>query len=215
MGSMIDIGWGDVIYYLGDDPRTKSILLYIESVGDARTFLSAAREVALSKPIILIKAGRTTAAAKAAASHTGSMIGRDDVLNAAFERSGLLRVDSIEELFSMAEVLAKQPRPAGKRLAIVTNAGGPGVLATDALVEGGGETASLGEPALAALDAVLPLHWSHGDPIDMLGDATPERYAKTVEIVAGDPNNDGLLVIYARARRRNRRRSRRVRREAG
>ena len=125
------------------------------------------------------------------------MIGRDDVLNAAFERSGLLRVDSIEELFSMAAVLAKQPRPAGKRLAIVTNAGGPGVLATDALVEGGGEAASLGEPALAALDAILPPNWSHGDPIDMLGDATPERYAKTVEIVAADPNNDGLLVTYA------------------
>ncbi len=197
MGSMIDIGWGDVISYLGDDPHTKSIVLYIESVGDARSFLSAAREVALSKPIILIKAGRTTAAAKAAASHTGSLTGRDDVLDAAFERSGLLRVDSIEELFSMAAVLAKQPRPAGKRLAIVTNAGGPGVLATDALVEGGGETASLGDPALAALNAFLPSYWSHGNPIDMLGDATSERYAKTIEIVAADPNNDGLLVTYA------------------
>jgi acetyltransferase len=196
MGSMGDIGRGDVIYYLGDDPRTKSILLYIESVGDARRFLSAAREVALSKPIILIKAGRTPAAAKAAASHTGSMTGSDDVLNAAFERSGLLRVNSIEELFSMAQVLAKQPRPSRKRLAIVTNAGGPGVLATDALVEGGGEMASLGESALAALDATLPSHWSHGNPVDILGDATPERFAKTIEIVAADPNNDGLLVIY-------------------
>jgi acetyltransferase len=196
MGSMGDIGWGDVIYFLGDDPRTKSILLYIESVGDARTFLSAAREVALSKPIILIKAGRTPAGAKAAASHTGSMTGSDDVLNAAFERSGLLRVNSIEELFSMAQVLAKQPRPSGKRLAIVTNAGGPGVLATDALVEGGGEMASLGESARAALDARLPSHWSHGNPVDILGDATPERFAKTIEIVAADPNNDGLLVIY-------------------
>ncbi|MGP6159427.1 MAG: bifunctional acetate--CoA ligase family protein/GNAT family N-acetyltransferase [Vulcanimicrobiaceae bacterium] len=197
MGAMVDVGWGDVVYYLGDDSRTKSILLYVESVGDARSFLSAAREVALIKPIILIKAGRTSAAAKAAASHTGSITGSDDVLDAAFERSGLLRVDSIEELFSMAAVLAKQPRPAGRRLAIVTNAGGPGVLATDALVEGGGETAALGEPTLAALDALLPPHWSHSDPIDMLGNATAERYAKTIEIVAADPNNDGLLVTYA------------------
>jgi acetyltransferase len=196
MGSMGDIGWGDVIYYLGDDPCTKSILLYIESVGDARTFLSAAREVALSKPIILIKAGRTAAAAKAAASHTGSLTGNDEVINVAFERSGLLRVNTIEELFSMAQVLAKQPRPSGKRLAIVTNAGGPGVLATDALVEGGGEAASLGESTLASLDATLPSHWSHGNPVDILGDATPERFAKTIEIVAADPNNDGLLVIY-------------------
>jgi acetyltransferase len=197
MGSMIDIGWSDVIYYLGDDRRTKSIVLYIESVGDARSFVSAAREVALTKPIILIKAGRTTAAAKAAASHTGSMTGSDEVLDAAFERSGLLRVDSIEELFSMAAVLAKQPRPAGKRLAIVTNAGGPGVLATDALVEDGGEPAQLGDAARAWLDATLPPYWSHGNPIDILGDATPERYAKTIEIVAADPNNDGLLVTYA------------------
>jgi len=197
MGSMLDVGWGDVIYYLGDDRRTKTIVLYIEAVGDARTFLSAAREVALSKPIILIKAGRTAAAAKAAASHTGALTGSDDVLDAAFERSGLLRVESIEELFSMAEVLAKQPRPAGKRLAIVTNAGGPGVLATDAPVRGGGETASLDQSTLDALDAVLPPYWSHGDPVDMLGDATPERYAKTLHIVAADPNNDGLLVTYA------------------
>ena len=197
MGSMIDIGWGDVIYHLGDDPNTRSIVLYVESVGDPRAFLSAAREVALSKPIILIKAGRTPAGAKAAASHTGSMTGRDDVFNVALERSGLLRVDSIEELFLMAQVLAEQPRPAGKRLAIVTNAGGPGVLATDALVEGGGETASLTGPALTALDAALPACWSHGNPVDMLGDATPERYAQTIEIVAGDPNNDGLLVIFA------------------
>ncbi|MGP6191847.1 MAG: bifunctional acetate--CoA ligase family protein/GNAT family N-acetyltransferase [Vulcanimicrobiaceae bacterium] len=197
MGSMIDIDWSDVIYYLGDDPSTKSIVLYIESIGQARTFLSAAREVALSKPIVLFEPGRTTAAGKAAASDTGSMIGRDDVRDAAFERSGLLRVDSIEELFSMTAVLAMQPRPAGKRLAIVTNAGAPGVLATNALVEGGGETASLGRAALAALDAILPSYWSHGDPVDIFGDATPERYAKTIEIVRADPNNDGLLVTYA------------------
>jgi acetyltransferase len=129
IGSMLDVGWGDLIDYLGDDPHTQSILLYMESVGDARAFLSAARAVALSKPIIVIKAGRTAAAARAATSHTGTLAGSDAVLDAAFRRSGVLRVDSIAELFSMAEVLAKQPRPRGPRLAIVTNAGGPGVLA--------------------------------------------------------------------------------------
>lgn len=197
MGSMVDVGWGDVIYHLGDDAHTHSIVLYMESVGDVRRFLSAAREVALSKPIIVIKAGRTEAAAKAAASHTGALAGNDAVLDAAFERIGLLRVDSIEELFSMADVLAKQPRPMGKRLAIVTNAGGPAVLATDALVEGGGEIARLGESTVAALDAFLPPSWSHGDPVDVLGDATPERYSKAAETVAADPATDGLLVTYS------------------
>jgi acetyltransferase len=125
------------------------------------------------------------------------MTEQDDVLDAAFERSGLLRVDSIEDLFSKAQVLAEQPRPAGNRLAIVTNAGGPGVMATDALIEDGGEAATLGQPALDALNAVLPPCWSHGDPINILGDATAERFAKTIEIVAADPNKDGLRVIYA------------------
>jgi acetyltransferase len=197
MGSMLDVGWGDVIYHFGDDPRTKSILLYMETVGDARSFLSAAREVALTKPIILIKAGRTPAAAKAAASHTGALTGSDAVLDAAFERCGLLRVESIEELFSMADVLAKQPRPAGKRLAIVTNAGGPAVLATDALVAGKGETAALSDATIEALDELLPPQWSHGDPVDVLGDASAERYAKAVELLAADPENDALLVTYA------------------
>ena len=127
IGSMLDVGWGDLIHYLGDDPHTKSIVLYMESIGDARSFLSAAREVALTKPIIVIKPGRTEEAAKAAASHTGSLTGGDEVLAAAFRRSGVLRVDTIADLFSMAEVLSKQPRPRGPRLTIVTNAGGPGV----------------------------------------------------------------------------------------
>src|SRR5271165_2673396 len=139
LGSMLDVGWGDLIDYLGDDPNTKSIVMYMETIGDARAFLSAAREVALTKPIIVIKAGRTEQAAKAAASHTGSMTGSDDVLDAAFRRVGVLRVNNISHIFFMSDVLAKQPRPRGKRLAILTNAGGPGVLATDALVAGGGE----------------------------------------------------------------------------
>ncbi|MGB8698210.1 MAG: bifunctional acetate--CoA ligase family protein/GNAT family N-acetyltransferase, partial [Thermosynechococcaceae cyanobacterium] len=195
IGSMLDVGWGDLIYYLGDDPQTQSIVIYMESIGNARSFLSAAREVALTKPIIVIKAGRTEAAAKASASHTGAMTGSDDVLNAAFRRCGVLRVTRISELFNMAEVLAKQPRPKGPRLTIITNAGGPGVLATDMLATTGGELADLSAETLAQLDAALPPFWSHSNPVDILGDATPERYLKTVDAVLQDPNSDGALVI--------------------
>ncbi len=195
IGSMIDVGWGDLIDYLGDDPKTKAILIYMESVGDARSFMSAAREVALTKPIIVIKAGRTEAAAQAAASHTGTLAGSDAVLDAAFRRCGVLRVNAIAELFYMAEALGKQPRPQGKRLAIVTNAGGPAVLATDSLVAGGGELAPLSSETKAALNGLLPPHWSHGNPIDVLGDADPERYGKAVEIVLEDSTTDALLVI--------------------
>ena len=194
VGSMLDVDWGDLINFLGDDPHTHSIMIYMESIGDARSFISAAREVALTKPIIVIKAGRTAAAAKAAASHTGALAGSDDVLDAVFRRCGVLRVDSIADLFYMAEVLAKQPRPSGPRLTIVTNAGGPGVLATDALIALGGELAELSAPTLEALNQVLPPHWSHGNPIDILGDADPERYALALEIAVKDPNSDGLLV---------------------
>ncbi len=197
IGSMIDVGWGDLIDYLGDDQSTRSIVMYMESIGDARSFLSAAREVAFTKPIIVIKAGRTEAAVKAAASHTGALTGSDEVLDAAFRRGGVLRVNNISELFDMAEVLAKQPKPKGPRLAIVSNAGGPGVLATDALIRSGGELASLSQKSLTALDQLLPRHWSHNNPIDILGDASPERYVRSVEIAAKDPNTDGVLVILA------------------
>jgi acetyltransferase len=195
IGSMADVGWGDLIDYLGDDPRTRCIILYMESIGDARAFLSAAREVALSKPIIVIKAGRSAAAARAAASHTGALTGSDDVLDAAFRRSGVLRVSSIGDLFSMADVLSKQPRPKGPRLAILTNAGGPGVLATDALVAEGGELAQLSPKTVETLSEFLPPAWSHSNPIDILGDASAERYAKAVSITAKDPGADGLLAI--------------------
>ncbi|MBG1242820.1 bifunctional acetate--CoA ligase family protein/GNAT family N-acetyltransferase [Nostoc sp. NZL] len=195
LGSMLDVGWGDLIYYLGDDPQTKSIVIYMESIGNARSFLSAAREVALTKPIIVIKAGRTEAAAKAAASHTGALTGSDEVLHAAFRRCGVLRVNSISDLFDMAEVLAKQPRPKGPHLTILTNAGGPGVLATDALIAAGGEVAPISQETSASLNQLLPAHWSHGNPIDILGDADPQRYTKALEIAAQDPNSDGLLVI--------------------
>jgi acetyltransferase len=196
-GSMLDVGWGDLIYYFGDDPHTKSILLYMESVGDARSFLSAAREVALTKPIIVIKAGRSEAASRAAASHTGALTGSDEVLDAAFRRSGVLRVHNIADLFYMAEVLGRQPRPNGPRLTILTNAGGPAVLATDSLVANGGELAELSPETLQRLNEFLPAHWSHNNPIDVLGDADPERYARALEIASQNPNTDGLLVILA------------------
>ena len=195
IGSMLDVDWGDLINYLGDDPRTTSIVMYMESIGDARSFLSAAREVALVKPIIVIKPGRTEGAARAAASHTGSLTGSDEVLEAAFRRSGVLRVNTIADLFHMAEVLAKQPRPEGPRLTILTNAGGPGVIATDALIMNNGELAEISEETMNALNGLLPPQWSHNNPIDILGDASPERYAQSLEIAARDSKNDGLLVI--------------------
>jgi len=195
VGSMLDVGWADLIDWLGDDPLTHSIILYMESIGHARSFLSAAREAAFTKPIIVVKVGRTEPAARAAASHTGALTGRDEVLDAAFRRVGVLRVDAIEDLFDMAEILAKQSRPQGPRLAVVTNAGGPGALAVDRLVTTGGQLAALSPETLAGLDQVLPPQWSHGNPVDILGDADAARYGLALERVAADASTDGLLVI--------------------
>ena len=194
-GSMLDVGWGDLIYQFGDDPHTKSILIYMESVGDARSFMSAAREVALTKPILVIKAGRSQAASRAAASHTGALTGSDEVLDAAFRRSGVLRVHNIADLFYMAEVLGRQPRPKGPRLTILTNAGGPAVLATDSLVNNGGELAEVSPESMKRLDEFLPPHWSHNNPIDVLADTDSVGYGRALEIASQDPNSDGLLVI--------------------
>jgi acetyltransferase len=195
-GAMTDVGWGDLIRHFGNDPHTESIVMYMESVGgDAAAFLEAAREVAAHKPIVVIKVGRTAEASKAAASHTGAMTGSDAVLDAALRQSGVLRVDTVEELFDMAEVLSKQPLPAGPRLAIVTNAGGPGALATDALVLGGGEVAELSDDMLDALNEVLPEHWSHHNPVDVLGDADAERFATALRVVRNDASVDGVLAI--------------------
>jgi acetyltransferase len=196
-GSMLDVGWGDLIDYFGGDPHTQAILLYVESVGDARSFLSAAREVALQKPIIVIKAGRSAAASRAATSHTGALTGSDEVFDAALRRCGVLRVRNISDLFYMAETLARQPRPRGPRLTILTNAGGPGVLATDALIANGGELAALSNASIEALSQFLSPHWSHGNPIDVLGDAGPEEYGRALEIAIRDPQSDGLLAILA------------------
>lgn len=195
VGSMIDVGWGDLLTMLGDDPHTHSIVIYMESIGDARSFLSAAREVAYSKPIIVVKSGRTETGAHAAASHTGALTGSDAVVDAAFRRVGVLRVETIEDLFDMAEVLAKQPRPRGPRLGIVTNAGGPAALAADGLVLHGGQAAALTPQTMGALNRVLPPHWSHGNPVDILGDASEERYEAAVEAVVNDSATDGVLVV--------------------
>ena len=197
IGSMLDVDWGDIITWLGGDPKTKSIVIYMESAGNARSFLSAAREVALTKPVIIIKPGRTAEAAQAAASHTGSMTGSDEVLDIAFRRVGALRVDHIYELFYMAELLSKQPRSRGPKLTIITNAGGPGVLATDALLGSGGELSPLSDDVMTELDAILPAHWSHANPIDILGDATPETYVKAVEAAVQNQESDGYLVVLS------------------
>lgn len=195
LGSMADVQFADLIDYFGSDPKTEAILLYVESIGNPRAFLSAARAVALRKPIILIKAGRTEESAKAAASHTGSLAGGDAALSAALKRAGVVRVETIEELFGLAGALAKQVQPKGPRLMIVTNAGGPGVIATDALIESGGKLAQLSAGEKKALDALLPPHWSHGNPVDVLGDASADVYAQAIDIVIRDPGSDGTLVI--------------------
>jgi acetyltransferase len=196
-GSMLDVGWGDLIDYYGNDPDTHSILIYMESVGDARSFLSAAREVALKKPIIVIKAGRSEAASKAASSHTGALTGSDEVFDAALRRCGVLRVQTMSDVFHMAEVLARQPRPRGPRLTILTNAGGPGVLATDALIANHGELAPVSEETVRSLSEFLSPNWSHANPIDILGDAGPDEYARALDIAIQDPESDGLLVVLA------------------
>jgi acetyltransferase len=195
VGSMLDVGWGDLIDHFGSDPNTYSIVIYMESIGDARSFLSAAREVSFTKPIIVIKVGRTEGAASAVVSHTGALTESDEVLDAAFRRVGVLRVDTIEDLFELAELVGKQPVPRGPRLSIVTNAGGPGALAADRLVARGGRLAQLTSASVAALDGILPKVWSHGNPIDIQGDADEARYAKAVEIAVADPESDGVLVV--------------------
>eukprot|EP00792_Barthelona_sp_PAP020_P006271 TRINITY_DN2954_c0_g1_i1.p1 TRINITY_DN2954_c0_g1~~TRINITY_DN2954_c0_g1_i1.p1 ORF type:complete len:900 (+),score=286.68 TRINITY_DN2954_c0_g1_i1:34-2700(+) len=195
VGSMLDVDWGDLISYFGNDPNTEAIVIYMESIGNAKSFFAAARQVALSKPIIVIKAGATEAGSAAAASHTGTLAGSDKVLDAAFRRCGVLRVHKIADLFHMAATLAKQPRPHGNRLTIITNAGGPGVLTTDALISSGGVLSEISPETLEQLNKVLPDAWSHGNPVDILGDALPDRYADSLAICAKDPNNDGTLVI--------------------
>jgi acetyltransferase len=195
LGSMLDVDFGDMIDYLGGDYHVNSIIMYIESLSRFRNFMSAARAVSRVKPIIALKAGRTRAGAKAAATHTGSLAGEDAVYDAALERAGIVRVKTFEELFDCAELLAKQPRPLDPGLAIITNAGGPGVMAADALFDYGVDPVALRPETIRKLDEFLPPYWSHTNPIDILGDATPERYQRVVDICLKASEVKGLLII--------------------
>jgi acetyltransferase len=195
VGNMLDVSMGDLIDYFGSATETRSIILYIESITEAREFLSAGRAFARTKPIVAYKAGRFAESAQAAASHTGAMAGVDAVYEAAFQRAGIERIFQIEDMFDCAELLARQQTPKGDRLAIITNAGGPGVMTTDALIACDGEMAKLSEETLNQLNELLPTCWSHGNPVDVLGDAPPDRFAKAVEIVLKDKQVDAVLVI--------------------
>jgi acetyltransferase len=196
VGSMIDVDFGDLIDYFGSDPKTKSILMYVEGITKARKFMSAARHFARTKPIIVVKSGKFSESAQAAASHTGSLSGEDGVYDAAFKRAGVVRVNEIADLFNAAEVLGTQPLPKGNRLAIITNAGGPGVMATDSLIGFGGKIAKISQKTIDSLNAVLPPFWSHGNPIDVLGDAKADRYKAALDAALNDENVDGILIIF-------------------
>ncbi len=195
VGSMTDIGFHDLIDYFGSDPNTSAILIYMESLRNPRRFMSAARAFARSKPIIVLKAGKSEEGARASLSHTGSLAGSDDVFRTAFRRAGILQVETIQQLFDCAQALAMQPLPKGNHLAVVTNAGGPGILATDYLISRQGVLASLSENTLEQLNRLLPSHWSHGNPVDLLGDAGAEQYAEAVKCCMEDRDVDAILVI--------------------
>ncbi|HEY9129095.1 MAG TPA: bifunctional acetate--CoA ligase family protein/GNAT family N-acetyltransferase, partial [Sulfurovum sp.] len=196
LGSMLDVDFGDLIDFLGDDPHTRSIIIYMEGVGNAKKLMSAARGFARNKPIIVIKPGRFNESAKAALSHTGSMAGDDDVYNAAFKRAGVLRVKEISELFNAAEVLDSKCLPNVSKLTIITNAGGPAVMATDTLIELGGELVQLCDDTIQKLESCLPSYWSKNNPIDVLGDANTKRYLDALEICLNASEVNGILVIY-------------------
>lgn len=196
VGSMVNVDFADLVDFLGEDPHTRSILIYMENVGDARRFISAARGFARNKPIIVLKPGRYTESARAALSHTGSMAGADKIYDAAFRRVGVVRVPEVADLFHAAEVLDSQRPPSGPDVAIITNAGGLGVMATDALVEHGGCLAEISEKTMKTLDDALPAYWSHSNPIDVLGDAGSERFTTAIRACQADPAINGILLIY-------------------
>jgi len=195
VGSMADVDFGDMIDYFGKDPQTSSIMLYVESITDARKFMSAARRFAKTKPIFVLKSGRTARSALAAASHTGAIAGDDTLYSAVFRRAGIVRGDEITDLFDCTEALSRGSSPHGARLGILTNAGGPGVMATDVLYNLGGELAELSGQTLAALDEALPAFASSANPVDVLGDAGADRYAIAAQAMMEDPNTDGILAI--------------------
>jgi acetyltransferase len=195
IGNSMDVNFGDLIDYFGQDPNTKSIVLYVESMANARTFMSAARAFSREKPIIVYKSGRFPESAAAAASHTGAMASEDSIYDAVFRRAGLARVFDFGNIFEFTDLVGRRRVPKGNRLAIVTNAGGPGVMATDSLIAMGGKLVELSEKTMQRLNEYLPPFWSHGNPIDVLGDATPERFAGATEIVLEDENVDAVLVL--------------------
>ncbi|WED66565.1 bifunctional acetate--CoA ligase family protein/GNAT family N-acetyltransferase [Synoicihabitans lomoniglobus] len=195
IGSMADIGYHDLLDYLATDPGTSSILIYMESLRDAKRFISAARSIGRTKPIIVLKVGRSSEGAAAASSHTGSLTGDDAIYDAVFERAGVARVNTIKELFNISQSLSMQPRPRGNRLLIITNAGGPGVIATDMHIAQGGRLAPLSATLREKLNQVLPAAWSHSNPIDVLGDAGVTPYTETLRHCLDEPNVDGILVI--------------------
>lgn len=197
LGNGADVDFGDVLDYLASDPDTRAILLYIEAVTQARKFMSAARAASRNKPVIVVKAGRMAEGARAAASHTGALAGADDVYDAAIRRAGMLRVDTIDDLFDAVETLGRAKPLAGERLVIMTNGGGAGVMATDALLAEDGRLAALSDETLARLDGVLPPLWSRANPVDIIGDAPPERYRQTLEVLLTDKGNDAVLFLHA------------------
>ena len=196
IGSMMDAEFSDLIEYFDQDGKTESIILYIESIKQPEKFIEAARRFTRQKPMFAIKSGRFAEGSKAAASHTGALAGADHVYQAALERAGIVRLQKISELIDIAQPLSMQKPPAGRRLCIITNAGGPGVLATDALVEKQGKLAELSQATVEKLNQVLPPFWSHNNPIDVLGDAQADRYEKAITICLQEPNCDALLVIF-------------------
>jgi acetyltransferase len=193
LGNGADVDFGDAIDYLASEPDNQAIMLYIESITGARKFMSAARAAARNKPVIVVKAGRVAEGARAAMSHTGAMAGSDDAYDAALRRAGMLRVFTMDELFDAVETLAYSRSLGGERLVILTNGGGPGVLATDELVVRGGRLAQLGDDTLARLDGVLPATWSRGNPVDIIGDATPERFLAAIDVLKGSQETDAVL----------------------
>src|SRR6476620_2554878 len=195
IGDQLDVDIADLLDYFAMDQKTQAILLYIEAIKDARKFMSAARAAARIKPVVVVKSGRMAQGAKAAATHTGALAGADAVYDAAFRRAGILRVSDLRELFDCAETLGRLKSPPGKRLAILTNGGGIGVLAVDRLVELGGIPADISPATREQLDAVLPPTWSKSNPVDIVGDADPARYAAALELLLADPGNDAILVM--------------------
>jgi len=195
LGDTADVDFGDMLDYLASDPETRAILLYIEAVTEARKFMSAARAAARMKPTIVVKAGRHAEGARAAASHTGAMVGSDAVYEAVFRRAGMLRVYSLDELFDAVEILAMAPRAKGPRMAILSNGGGLAVLATDHLIDEGGVLAELAPETMERLNAALPPTWSHHNPVDIIGDAPGGRYAQALSALIEDPGVDAVLAL--------------------